>query len=68
MADEPGTETPLTQEQKAQAAIFAIMGGADLTFEAMTLANEYTDGVTDRVARALKLRRDAEEAPGTLNT
>ena len=60
MANEPEGEKPLTQEQKAQAAIFAIMNGGDLTFEAMTLANEYTDGVTDRMARALKLRRDAE--------
>ena len=60
MASESDSDKPLTQEQKAQAAIFAIMNGGDLTVEAMTLANEYTDGVTDRMARALKLRRDAD--------
>jgi hypothetical protein len=43
-----------TQEQRAQRAIEAIFSGADLTEEAMTLANEFTDRQTARIKAALR--------------
>ncbi|MET0295776.1 MAG: hypothetical protein ABW024_00130 [Microbacterium sp.] len=41
-------DEPETQEQRAMRALEAIWGGADLTQEAMTLANEFTDRHTSR--------------------
>ena len=48
-----------TQEQRAQRAIEAIFSGADLTAEAMQLANEFTDRQTARLVKALR-RRDSQ--------
>jgi len=51
---------PETQEERAMRALQAIWGGADLTEEAMTLSNEYTDRHAGRLAawvRRLVLRQ-----------
>jgi hypothetical protein len=43
-----------TQQERAVAAISAIMSGADLTTEAMALSNEFTDRQTARLSSWLR--------------
>jgi hypothetical protein len=51
----------LTQEERAQAAIFRIMReGADPTAEALALANRFTDERTSKLARWRLRRRDRD--------
>lgn len=58
------TETPekydaQAQLERAQAAIFAIMGGGgDLTEETLKLSNEFTDATVERVKNRLRKSRD----------
>jgi hypothetical protein len=56
MPDEP---RELSQEEKAQAALWAIFGGADLTEEAMKLANDYTDSKVEGFKRLFRAKGDA---------
>jgi hypothetical protein len=53
-AASPGPRDGETQQQRAQRAIGAIFSGGDLTEEAMTLANEFTDRQTARLKAALR--------------
>lgn len=57
---QPDDERPETQEERALRALRAIHEGADLTEEAMTLANEFTDRHTGRFTAWLRrvFRRD----------
>jgi hypothetical protein len=49
----------LTQDERAQAAIFRVMReGADPTAEALALANRFTDEQTSKFARWRRRRRD----------
>ena len=50
MNDEPAKYDAQAQLERAQATIFAIMGGgADLTEETLKLSNEFTDATVARV-------------------
>ena len=50
MNDEPEKYDAQAQLERAQATIFAIMGGgADLTEETLKLSNEFTDATVARV-------------------
>lgn len=57
------SEPSETQEQRAERAITAIVAGGDLTTEAMTLSNEFTDRQTERLRAWLRrlLRRSSDE-------
>jgi hypothetical protein len=49
----------LTQDERAQAAIFRVMReGADPTAEALALANRFTDEQTSKLAGWRRRRRD----------
>jgi hypothetical protein len=51
----------LTQEERAEAAIFRIMReGADPTAEALALANRFTDKKTSKLARWRRRGRDRD--------
>jgi hypothetical protein len=53
-AASPGPRDGETQQQRAERAIAAIFSGGDLTYEATTLANEFTDRQTARLKTALR--------------
>ena len=61
-AASPGPRDGETQEQRAQRAIEAIFSGSDLTEEAMTLANEFTDRQTARLSKWVRGRRSQVDA------
>jgi hypothetical protein len=55
MNDKPEKYDAQAQLDRAQAAIFAIMGGGgDLTEEALKLSNEFTDATVARVRSKLR--------------
>jgi len=59
MNDEPEKYDPQVQLERAQAAIFAIMGGgADLGEETLKLSNEFTDATVARVKRRWRKPRE----------
>lgn len=60
MTDKPEKYDAQAQLERAQAAIFAIMGGGgDLTEEALKLSNEFTDATVARVKRKLRKPRES---------
>lgn len=60
MNDKPEKYDAQAQLERAQAAIFAIMGGgADLTEETLKLSNEFTDATVARVRRTLRGSRES---------
>ena len=55
MGDEQDAELiRMIRQEKAEAAIRAINAGANPTFEAYKLANEFTDSVTDSLAQRVR--------------
>jgi len=55
---EPAKYDPEAQLERAQAAIFAIMGGADLSEETLKLSNEFTDATVERMKQRLRRTKD----------
>jgi len=60
MTDEPTPEPtaakydPQAQLERAQATIFSIMSGGDLSAETLQLSNEFTDATVERVKQRLR--------------
>jgi len=46
------------QLERAQATIFAIMSGADLSEETLKLSNEFTDATVERMKQRLRRTKD----------
>ena len=54
--NDPDESPAETQEERAVRSLQAIFGGADLTVEAMQLANEFTDRQSGRLTGWLRRR------------
>ena len=58
MATEPEKYDPQAQLERAQATIFSIMNGGDLSAETLALSNEFTDATVERLKHRLRGSRD----------
>ena len=55
---EPAKYDAEAQLERAQATIFAIMSGADLSEETLKLSNEFTDATVERMKQRLRRAKD----------